>query len=81
MSVDTPAWVRDAVFYQIFPDRFAASDRVPKPGTLCMAGQACHAMPGTPLVAKPRMADATHPAPRPGEHSAVIRDWLGALND
>jgi cyclomaltodextrinase len=34
MSVDTPAWVRDAVFYQIFPDRFAASARVPKPGPL-----------------------------------------------
>jgi signal transduction histidine kinase len=32
VSVDTPAWVRDAVFYQIFPDRFAASERVPKPG-------------------------------------------------
>ncbi len=32
--IDTPAWVRDAVFYQIFPDRFAASDRVPKPGHL-----------------------------------------------
>lgn len=31
---DTPAWVRDAVFYQIFPDRFAASDRVHKPGRL-----------------------------------------------
>jgi cyclomaltodextrinase len=34
MPVDTPAWVRDAVFYEIFPDRFAASDRVPKPGPL-----------------------------------------------
>jgi cyclomaltodextrinase / maltogenic alpha-amylase / neopullulanase len=32
--IDTPPWVRDAVFYQIFPDRFAASDRVPKPGHL-----------------------------------------------
>ncbi|HSH22363.1 MAG TPA: glycoside hydrolase family 13 protein [Candidatus Caenarcaniphilales bacterium] len=31
---DTPAWVRDAVFYQIFPDRFAASKRVQKPGPL-----------------------------------------------
>jgi neopullulanase len=31
---DTPAWVRDAVFYQIFPDRFAASERVRKPGPL-----------------------------------------------
>jgi cyclomaltodextrinase / maltogenic alpha-amylase / neopullulanase len=34
MSVDTPAWARDAVFYQVFPDRFAASRRVPKPGRL-----------------------------------------------
>jgi cyclomaltodextrinase len=34
MSVATPAWVRDAVFYQVFPDRFAVSDRVPKPGPL-----------------------------------------------
>ncbi len=31
---DTPAWVRDAVFYQLFPDRFAASERVSKPGPL-----------------------------------------------
>jgi cyclomaltodextrinase / maltogenic alpha-amylase / neopullulanase len=31
---DTPAWVRDAVFYQIFPDRFAKSARVQKPGPL-----------------------------------------------
>jgi cyclomaltodextrinase / maltogenic alpha-amylase / neopullulanase len=29
-----PDWVRDAVFYQIFPDRFATSDRVVKPGPL-----------------------------------------------
>lgn len=28
MSIDTPNWVRDAVFYQIFPDRFARSGRV-----------------------------------------------------
>ena len=32
MPIDTPAWVRDAVFYQIFPDRFARSDASPKPG-------------------------------------------------
>lgn len=31
---DVPAWVRDAVFYQIFPDRFASSERVAKPGPL-----------------------------------------------
>jgi cyclomaltodextrinase / maltogenic alpha-amylase / neopullulanase len=30
----TPDWVRDAVFYQIFPDRFASSERVGKPGPL-----------------------------------------------
>ena len=34
MSSDTPSWVRDAVFYQIFPDRFASSTRVVKPGAL-----------------------------------------------
>ena len=34
MTIDRPAWVRDAVFYQIFPDRFAGSARVPKPGPL-----------------------------------------------
>ena len=32
--VDTPPWVRDSIFYQIFPDRFAKSDRVVKPGGL-----------------------------------------------
>ncbi len=32
--IDTPVWARDAVFYQIFPDRFAASERVPKPGPM-----------------------------------------------
>lgn len=30
----TPEWVKDAVFYQIFPDRFARSARVPKPARL-----------------------------------------------
>jgi len=29
-----PAWVRDAVFYQIFPDRFARSGRVHPPGPM-----------------------------------------------
>ena len=30
----TPEWVRDAVFYQIFPDRFAKSERVRKASNL-----------------------------------------------
>ena len=34
MRPDPPAWVPDTVFYQVFPDRFAASVRVPKPGPL-----------------------------------------------
>jgi neopullulanase len=33
-DMDTPAWVKDAVFYQIFPDRFAKSERVAKPAKL-----------------------------------------------
>lgn len=32
--INTPDWVRHAVFYQIFPDRFASSARVPKPNHL-----------------------------------------------
>ena len=34
MSAETPGWVRDAVFYQIFPDRFARSARLSKPSGL-----------------------------------------------
>src|SRR5215510_11114099 len=30
----TPDWVKDAVFYHIFPDRFAISSRVEKPPNL-----------------------------------------------
>ncbi len=30
----TPEWVKDAIFYQIFPDRFARSEAVPKPSNL-----------------------------------------------
>jgi glycosidase len=32
MKIITPEWVKDAVFYQIFPDRFAKSERIPKQG-------------------------------------------------
>ncbi|HEX8917968.1 MAG TPA: glycoside hydrolase family 13 protein, partial [Chloroflexota bacterium] len=30
----TPPWVQDAIFYQIFPDRFASSVTIPKPSNL-----------------------------------------------
>lgn len=33
-KIETPEWVRDAVFYQIFPDRFAKSDTLRKPRNL-----------------------------------------------
>ncbi|MHB9033968.1 MAG: glycoside hydrolase family 13 protein [Anaerolineae bacterium] len=32
MTISTPDWVKDAVFYQIFPDRFASSTSVSKQG-------------------------------------------------
>lgn len=32
MTITTPEWVKDAIFYQIFPDRFAKSERVSKKG-------------------------------------------------
>ena len=31
LPVQTPDWVKRAVFYQIFPDRFAPSERVQHP--------------------------------------------------
>jgi cyclomaltodextrinase len=31
---ETPEWVKDAIFYQIFPDRFAKSEKVQKPNNL-----------------------------------------------
>ena len=34
MTIVTPEWVKDAVFYQVFPDRFARSGRVEAPGPL-----------------------------------------------
>ncbi len=34
MSAMTPQWVKDAIFYQIFPDRFAKSAHVEKPNHL-----------------------------------------------
>jgi glycosidase len=33
-DIHTPDWVKHAVFYQIFPDRFARSERVEKPSNL-----------------------------------------------
>ena len=39
VSVEPPGWVRDAIFYQVFPDRFASSERVHKPGPLEAVGQ------------------------------------------
>jgi neopullulanase len=43
MTPQTPEWVKHAIFYQIFPDRFATSSRVPKPSHL----EAWHTPPTT----------------------------------
>ena len=40
------------------------------------AGKYRRAMPGTPLVAVPPMADPASPPPRPGEHTDAIRNLL-----
>jgi cyclomaltodextrinase len=32
VPLEVPAWAADSVFYQVFPDRFARSGRVPAPG-------------------------------------------------
>ena len=34
MAIQTPEWVKHAIFYQIFPDRFARSERLTKPVNL-----------------------------------------------
>ncbi len=33
-NIKTPDWVKDAIFYQIFPDRFSKSEQVDKPHNL-----------------------------------------------
>ena len=65
-QIETPEWVRDAVFYQIFPDRFASSQRVPKPGLL------------EPWDAPPR---GTHRLPERIEQSLENDRLRGSKND
>ncbi|MGE3693096.1 MAG: CoA transferase [Novosphingobium sp.] len=43
------------------------------------AGNRICKVPGTPLVATPHIADPSHPAPRPDEHSREIRKSIEAL--
>lgn len=52
MELETPEWIKDAVFYQIFPDRFAQSARVAKPGNLQAweAAPTYHAFKGGDLL-------------------------------
>jgi neopullulanase len=51
-TVQTPEWVKDAVFYQIFPDRFASSATLPKPAGLQPWGSppTYHAYQGGDLI-------------------------------
>ena len=75
MSIDTPAWVRDAVFYQIFPDRFARSDRVAKPGPARALGRAAHdhGFKGGDLLG---IAEHLDVPGRPGHHRALPEPGL-----
>ena len=76
---DAPEWARDAVFYQVFPDRFAASDRVEKPGALepWDAPPTHWGYKGGDLFGACR---ASRRAGRPGDHGALPEpDLLGGL--
>ena len=42
MNIETPAWVRDAVFYQVFPDRLARSGRVAGARRAGVVGRRAH---------------------------------------
>jgi cyclomaltodextrinase len=57
-----PDWVRDAIFYQIFPDRFASSRRVPKPGPLedWYAPPTTHGFKGGDLLGVAEHLDELH---------------------
>lgn len=52
MEFKTPDWVHHAVFYQIFPDRFASSDQVRKPSNLesWLASPTIHGFKGGDLM-------------------------------
>jgi len=50
-EIVTPDWVKDAIFYQIFPDTFARSERVPKPSNLSpWDSEPSHAFKGGDLL-------------------------------
>ena len=71
MPIDTPDWVRDAVFYQIFPDRFAPRARAsPKPGPLepWDAPPTDHGFKGGDLLGRRRAARRPR---RPRGHRAL----------
>lgn len=52
LNITTPDWVKDAVFYQIFPDRFAKSNSLTKPRNLQPWGAdpTFHAFQGGDLI-------------------------------
>ena len=70
MPIDTPAWVRDAVFYQIFPDRFARE----RPGPEARAAGAVGRAADHPRVQGRRSAGIVEHLDyleRPGDQRAV----------
>jgi len=67
LVIDTPAWARDAIFYQVFPDRFAASDRVPKPGPM-EPWDAQPTVHGRGVAYQPHRQPPQGGEPAPGQH-------------
>ena len=61
-DAQTPEWVRDAIFYQIFPDRFASSLTVPKPSGIDPWGSTptFHGYQGGDLVGVVEKLDYLH---------------------
>ena len=69
MNIETPDWVRDAIFYQIFPDRFAKSERFG------------HDYPDKPSNLQPWGAPPTYHAFQGGDLLGIIEklDYLQEL--
>ena len=75
MTIDTPAWARDAVFYQVFPDRFASSPRVAKPGAARALGRPADQR-GLQGRRPARAGRAPRRARRPRDHGALSQPRL-----
>lgn len=68
----TPAWLRDSVMYQIFPDRFAAGDPANK-----KEGEAYHTSMGRDVVLHAQWDEEPMHLPLPGKQYYSPCDYFG----